>query len=88
MIKKMKYNEEEAKTLSLELQTEILKLKNALNKLETDVAILQTGDVNGPFWNGANAYEFYKASLGHIEHDRTLLKHLEKCSESLELIVK
>ena len=51
MVKKIKYSEEEAKTLSLELQTEILKLKNSLNKLETDVAILQTGDINGAFWN-------------------------------------
>lgn len=88
MVKKIKYNEEELLKLSKELQSEMIKLKNSLNKLETNVAVLQTGDKNGAFWNGENAYEFYKASLGHIDHDRNLLKHIEKCSISLEEMVK
>ena len=88
MASKSKYNKEEAKALSLELQTEILKLKNTLANLETDIALLQTGDKSGSYWNGENAYEFHKASIGHLEHDRNLLKSIEKCSEHIVSIIK
>lgn len=88
MASKKKYSKDEAKTLSLELQAEILKLKNALSKLETDIALLQTGDKNGPYWNGSNAYEFHKAGLGHLDHDMNLLRHLESCSEYVESTLK
>ena len=84
MVKKIKYSEDEAKALSLELQVELLKLKTALNKLETNVVLLQ----DGGNWNGANAYEVNQALIGHIDHDRTLISKLEKCSESLNAITK
>lgn len=84
MVKKIKYSEDEAKTLSLELQAELLKLKTALNKLETNVVLLQ----DGSNWNGANAYDVNQALVGHLYHDRTLLNKLEKCSESLNTIIK
>ena len=88
MASKKKYNKEEAKTLSLELQTEISRLKNSLAKLEVDLDVLQIGDKNGSYWNSANSYEFYKSALGHLDHDRTLLKNLEKCSEHLDSVIK
>ncbi len=88
MASKKKYSKEEAKTLSLELQTEILKLKYSLSKLETAIALLQTGDKNGPYWNGNSAYEFHKAGLGHLDHDINLLRHLENCSEHMSSILK
>lgn len=81
MVKKIKYSEDEAKTLSLELQAELLKLKTALNKLENNVVLLQ----DGSGWNGANAYDVNQALVGHLDHDRTLLSKLEKCSESLNV---
>lgn len=84
MVKKIKYSEDEAKTLSLELQVELLKLKTALNDLEKNAIIIQ----NGGNWSGANAYEANQSLLGHLDHDRTLLKSVEKCSQSLESIVK
>ena len=84
MVKKIKYSEDEAKALSLELQVELLKLKTALNRLETNVVLLQ----DGGNWNGANAYEVNQALIGHIDHDRTLISKLEKCSESLNAITK
>jgi len=84
MVKKIKYSEDEAKTLSLELQAELLKLKTALNKLETNIVLLQ----DGSNWNGANAYDVNQALVGHLDHDRTLLNKLEKCSESLNTIIK
>lgn len=88
MASKKKYNKDEAKTISLELQAEVLKLKNSLSKLETDIALLQTGDKTGPYWNGNSAYEFHKAGLGHLDHDRNLLRHLESCSEYVKTVLK
>ena len=81
---KIKYNEEESKALLNELEKEITKLKVSINKLETSIGLLQTG----ANWNGANAYEVNKALVGHLDHDKTLLNKLEKCSLSLEEIVK
>ena len=77
-------NIEEAKALSVEIQKEINKLKTTLNKLETNITLIQSGDI----WNGANACEVNKALNGHLDHDKTLLSKLEKCSLSLEEIVK
>lgn len=88
MASKKKINKEEAKTLSIELQKEIEKLSKSLEKLESNIDLLQIGDRNGSYWSGDNAKEFYKASLGHIDHDRTLIKKLEKCSEQLEIAIK
>lgn len=84
MIKRIKYSEDEAKALSLELQIELLKLKTALNNMEKNIVLLQ----DGGNWNGANAYDVNQSLLGHLDHDRTLLNKLEKCSESLNTIVK
>ncbi len=77
-------NIEEAKALSVELQKEVNRLKGILSKLETNITLIQSGDI----WNGANAYEVNKALNGHLDHDKTLLNKLEKCSLSLEEIVK
>lgn len=84
MVKKIKYNEDEAKTLSLELEAEVLKLRTALGKLEANIGLLQTGDN----WNGANAYDVSQALVGHLDHNRTLLNKLEKCSENLKSVVE
>lgn len=84
MVKKVKYNKDEAKTLSLELEAEVLKLKTLLNKLETNVGLLQTGEN----WNGANAYDVNQSLIGHLDHDKTLLSKLEKCSDSLKTSIE
>ena len=63
MATKKKYNEDDLKTIFYELQTELLKFKSSLSKLETDLGILQAGDKSGPYWNGDNACEVYKACL-------------------------
>ena len=83
MATKKKYNEDDLKTIFYELQTELLKFKSSLSKLETDLGILQAGDKSGPYWNGDNAYEVYKACLGHFEHDKNLLAKLEKCCDNV-----
>ena len=77
-------NMEEAKALSVELQKEISRLKTVLSKLENNIVLVQSGEN----WNGANAYEINKALNGHLDHNKTLLNKLEKCSLSLEEIVK
>ena len=41
--------------LASELNEEIFKLKNAVENLKNDVNIIQNGDNDGPFWNGALA---------------------------------
>lgn len=87
MTTKKKYNEEDLKTVFYELQTEISRFKSSLNKLETSLGILQTGDKNGPYWNGDNAYEIYKACIGHFEHDKNLLAKLEKCCDNVESVI-
>ena len=84
MVKTIKYNGDEAKALSVELKKEVEKLKKVLNKLETNIGLLQTG----ANWNGANAYEVNQALVGHFDHDKTLLSKLEKCSETLESVSK
>ena len=83
MVRVVKCNDE-AKTLSVELKKEIEKLRNTLNKLESNTVLLQKGEI----WNGTNAYETNKSLTGHLDHDKTLLNKLEKCSESLETLVK
>ena len=41
--------------LASELNEEIFKLKNAIENLKNDVNIIQNGDSDGAFWNGALA---------------------------------
>lgn len=84
MVKKIKYSEEEAKTLSLELKKELIRLKASINKLETNIGLLQTGG----HWNGANAYDINKGLVGHLDHDKTLLNRLEKCSETIKASIE
>ena len=73
----------EIKPLILEFKTELLKANNALEKLEKDVEVLQTGDNNGPYWNGVNAYQIMNSCVGHIDHDRYLLCELNGCFDYL-----
>ena len=80
-MKKNKMSDTEKKTLALELQKEISKLETAVYKLETDIITLQSGDKNGPYWNGSNAYDALSACVGHLEHNKTLVDNVKKCSE-------
>ena len=84
MVKKIKYSEEEAKTLSLELKKELIRLKASINKLETNIGLLQTGGQQ----NGANSYDINKGLVGHLDHDKTLLNRLEKCSETIKASIE
>lgn len=88
MAVKKKYTKDEAKTLALELETEVLKLKTSLDNLESRLVQLQVGDNNEPYWNGKNAYEFHKSALGHLDHDKNLLSNLEKCSDYINSTIK
>lgn len=81
-------DENEVKSLSLELQSEIFKLKNYLAKFETNIGLLQAGNRGKPFWNGSNAYATISACIGHFYHDRTLLSNLGKCSDYLNSKIK
>lgn len=73
----------QVKDLSKHLSDEVLKFKKALIKLEKDVNMMQNGDGYTPFWNGKSACDWTKSCLAHIDHDKVLLEHLEKCSDYL-----
>ena len=69
--------------LASELNAEIFKLKNAVENLKNDVNIIQNGDVDGPFWNGALACCSLKEVLKVAERGNTLINELELCSEKI-----
>ena len=71
------------KELSKQLSDEVLKFQKALFKLERDINMMQNGDGVTPFWNGKAACDWTKSCLAHIDHDKVLLEHLEKCSDYL-----
>ena len=71
-------NNEDIKKTVLDLLANLKKAKNAISQLETDIAIVETGDVNGAYWSGANAYSFAKSCLSQVDHDNQLLKGLEQ----------
>ncbi len=84
MIRKVNCNENESNKLSAELKKELEKLNNLVNKLETNIGTIQKGEI----WNGPNAYESNKSLVGYLDHDKTLLSKLEKCSDTLESAIK
>ena len=81
-------NKENIKKMALDITADVKKIKNALSQLETDIAIVQTGDANGAYWNGNNAYSYTKSCLSQIDHDNQLLKSLEQCINYLNSLSK
>ena len=78
----------EVKDLAKKLDSEVKKLKKAISSLENDVNKYQKGDNVKPYWNGLEAYNWTRSTLAHIDHDKVLLEHLEKCSDYLSASVK
>ncbi len=71
-------SQEEIKDIELNLLEDLKKLKYSLGQFETDFGIILTGDANGPYWNGSNAYKILSASSKQIDFDLQLIKNLEK----------
>ena len=69
--------------LASELNAEIFKLRNAIENLKTNVNIIQNGDNDGPFWNGALACVSLKEVLKVAERGNSLVKELEESSEKI-----
>ncbi len=69
--------------LASELNTEIFKLKNAIENLKNDVNVIQNGDSDGAFWNGALACCSLKEVLKVVERESELILELENCSEKI-----
>lgn len=69
--------------LASELNAEIFKLKNAVENLKNDVNIIQNGDNDGPFWNGALACCSLKEVLKVAERGNALIDELESCSKKI-----
>ena len=86
MVKTVEYSNNEMRPILLELETELLKANNALEKLEQSIEKIQTGDKKGPYWNGGNAYQTISSCAGHIDHDRYLLCELDGCFKYLSSI--
>ena len=83
MVKKISYTADDLKPIVLELEMELLNVKKKLGNIETSIGLLQTGDKNGPYWNGSNAYHFFKSCSAQIDHDHNLLSHLNDCFDFL-----
>lgn len=75
---------EEINKISKDFLDNLNKIKNALSQLETDAAILQTGDANGPYWNGNNAYNCINRCLSNVSDDQELVNNLEKCLDYIQ----
>lgn len=88
MVKEIKYSSDDLKKIVLELELEIINIKNALIKLEADVNLIQLGDKNGPYWNGSNSYHVLLSCLGQIDHNRNLLIELNKCYDYLKKLLE
>lgn len=69
--------------LASDLSAEIFKLKNAVENLKTDVNIIQSGDNDGPFWNGALACCSLKEVLKVVERGNALIEELDSCSKKI-----
>lgn len=69
--------------LASELNEEIFKLKNAIENLKNDVNIIQNGDSDGAFWNGALACVSLKEVLKVAERSNLLVNELEDCSKKI-----
>ncbi len=71
-------NQDDIKKVESDLVDNVNKLKYALGQFETDTGIILTGDSNGPYWNGNNAYQCLKTCVIQLDFDLQLLKNLEK----------
>ena len=71
-------SQEEIKDIELNLLEDLKKLKYSLGQFETDFGIILTGDANGPYWNGSNAYKILNTCSKQINIDLQLIKNLEK----------
>lgn len=69
--------------LASELNAEIFKLRNAIENLKTNVNIIQNGDNDGPFWNGALACASLKEVLKVAERENALADELEFWSKKI-----
>lgn len=69
--------------LASELNAEIFKLKSAVENLRNDVNIIQNGDNDGPFWNGALACCSLKDVLRAVERETALVGELEFWSKKI-----
>lgn len=74
----------EMKKTTKQLKTEINTFKNSLAKFETNVAIIQTGNGEEPYWDGKNAFYCIDKSLAYIDSSYQLLLNLEKSLDYLE----
>ena len=70
--------------LSLELQKEVMILRQSLTLLKENIELLQNGDGKVLLWNGENALNAAKSLLGHYDHDMVLLDNVIKCSEYVD----
>lgn len=66
------------------LKAELKKIQVALGVIETNMAIMETGDHHGPYWSGKGAVRFIQSGMAYLLHTKKLLSELEKCSEYLE----
>lgn len=85
--KKGGFSKAQAKSLVKDLGAQLSKFQKSVKQLQADVNQLQQGGQDGPFWNGDLAYDWVKHCLGHIDHDKVLLDHIDNCYEYLDALI-
>ena len=81
------FSKAQAKALCKDLDAQVSKFQKALKQLQNDINVLQKGDADGPYWNGTLAYNWVTTTLGHIDHDKVLLDHVDNCAEYLGTLI-
>lgn len=77
-------NNKQKDKLVNDLDAQLKKIDNSLKSLKDSMQVLQEGTGNKPYWNGSNAYNFVKSTLGYIDNDTTLLNYLTDCKKNIK----
>lgn len=85
--KKGGFSKSQAKTLVKNIDSEMATFSKHLKKLSDDLNELQKGDGTNAYWSGERAYAWIKQALGHVDHDNSLLEHIENIADYLDVLV-
>ena len=81
-------NREDVKRLIEQIQLDTCVVRDTIECLENDIKKIQTGDSNGAYWNGKNAYDCIKTAFMQIEYNKRFLSDLEKNMSYLQSLIK
>lgn len=71
-------------TIVKNLDSDILKVKNALDIIMNNIEKIERGNEETPFWNGKNAYNCLNSILKQYDKQVDLLDKVEDCFSKVE----